>query len=171
MQNQTEYGSSDSQVWISSQGLPLRQEIDVMAAGVGGKSHRSVRFTYTGVKTPRGRDRPLRSTGRASCTLLRPDGSIVFVKSKVFGGLSQPVLVQRFRASQYPTLPGSRVGRATYPNCVGGPVIAEERPPRPISRVCARTVPDRRKEHRHTPRWPQDRYLLGLHPAVKLGMR
>jgi hypothetical protein len=52
--NETDAGISDSTLWISkADGLPLRQEIDMTAAGHE-RSHSEVRFVYTDVKAPPG---------------------------------------------------------------------------------------------------------------------
>ena len=53
--NETEAGISDTVLWVSkSDGLPLKQEIDLNAGGTAGKSHSEVRFVYKDVKAPPG---------------------------------------------------------------------------------------------------------------------
>ena len=55
MHNETDTGTSDTTLWISkSDGLPLKQEIDMDAGSSKGKSHSEVRFVYTDVKAPPG---------------------------------------------------------------------------------------------------------------------
>jgi hypothetical protein len=52
--NKTEYGTSDSQIWISkSKGLILKQETDLDVGGTSGKSHSSARFDYNNVQAPK----------------------------------------------------------------------------------------------------------------------
>ena len=55
MHNETDTGTSDTTLWISkSDGLPLKQEIDMDAGDGKAKSHSQVRFVYTDVKAPPG---------------------------------------------------------------------------------------------------------------------
>lgn len=55
MHNESDSGVSDTTLWISkSDGLPLKQEIDMDTGGARGKSHSEVRFVYTNVKAPPG---------------------------------------------------------------------------------------------------------------------
>jgi len=55
--DETEAGVSDTTLWVSkSDGLPLRQEIDLKAGDAAGKSHSEVRFVYKDVKAPPGVD-------------------------------------------------------------------------------------------------------------------
>lgn len=50
----TEYGTNDTQVWISkTSGLPVHQKIDIdVGAGAAGKTRMDVRFEYSGVAAP-----------------------------------------------------------------------------------------------------------------------
>jgi hypothetical protein len=51
---ETEDDKVDVQVWISkSNGLPLREELDVDVGGKLGKSHTSMRYEYGNVQPPR----------------------------------------------------------------------------------------------------------------------
>ena len=42
---------SDGQVWISKNGLPLREELDI-DIGDPGKMHHSIRYEYSNVQVP-----------------------------------------------------------------------------------------------------------------------
>jgi hypothetical protein len=51
----SEYGKSDSTIWLSkSRGVPLRMEMDMDVGGAGGKSHMSMRYDYDKVTAPAG---------------------------------------------------------------------------------------------------------------------
>ncbi len=52
--SETEKGKSEVLIWISkTNGLPLREEIDLDLGGENGKSHSSVRFDYEHVEPPK----------------------------------------------------------------------------------------------------------------------
>jgi hypothetical protein len=53
MNQETEYGKEEAQMWISrATGLALREEQDVDRGVAEGKEHRSARFEYRNVKPP-----------------------------------------------------------------------------------------------------------------------
>jgi len=55
MHHQTADEKVDSQVWISkARGVPLKQETDMDAGGMAGKSHRTMRYEYSNVQAPAG---------------------------------------------------------------------------------------------------------------------
>ena len=55
VQSQSQYGSSDGQIWISkANALPLRQQIDLALDGKTGKTHIDTHFLYSGIEPPAG---------------------------------------------------------------------------------------------------------------------
>lgn len=51
--NQSDDATTDQQVWISANGLPLKQVIELDVGGSLGKSHREIRYDYADVQPPK----------------------------------------------------------------------------------------------------------------------
>jgi hypothetical protein len=50
---ETNYGASDEQMWIAkSNGLPVRETIEMNMGDNAGKSHAEIRVVYSGVQAP-----------------------------------------------------------------------------------------------------------------------